>query len=251
MIDAHLHIGRDFVSDGRDTDEQMILERLEQCHLNGCVVYPGNSNISKEVERKQNEEAAAFFQKYPEKIWGICQLNPNYEEREFMEEVLRYQQMGFRGININPQIHGWDTRSHHGEIVFTVARETKMPLFINVGVGLPFGQPVKLMNLCKKYYDVPVVLVHATKSYCGSQCDVLMQECPNTYLETSLGPNMRSLNRYVKQFGAGRVIMGSCYIFHMEHSIYCFEHCGISGEEFDWATEKTILKVLGIERGKA
>lgn len=249
MIDAHLHIGRDLVYDGADTTEDMLLRILESCRLDGCVVYPGNSNISKEVERKQNGEVETLFRKYPERFFGICQVNPNYEREEYLEEISDYKRRGFRGINVNPQIHGWDPLSHHGEVVFSAAEEAGMPLFINVGIGLPLGQPVRLIGLCQKYEDVPVVLVHASKSYCGSQCDVVARECPNVYLETSLGPNMRLLKKYVGSYGAHRVIMGSCYPEHVEHSLYCLEHCGISSEEMDWVGRKTILRVFGEERG--
>lgn len=249
MIDAHLHLGKDLVYDGMDTTKDIILEIMKQCHLEKCVVYPGNSNISKETEREKNKEVEGFFQQYPNQILGICSLNPNYEEEEYEEEVRAYKKNGFLGINVNPQIYGWDPLSHHGMVVFQTAMRTQMPLFINVGIGLPLGQPVRLIERCKEYSNVPVVLVHAGKSYCGNQCNVVAQECPNVYLETSMGPNMRTLKKYVKTYGANRIIMGSGLMSLVEHSIYCFKHCGISDDELDWATKKTILNVLGLEGG--
>lgn len=247
MIDAHLHIGQDLVYDGKDTTEDMILDVLERCQLSGVVIYPGNSNISKDVEREKNKEVLELFSKYPDFIWGLCQINPNYEKEEYLQEILNYKRQGFLGINVNPQIHGWDPGSHHGEVVFSSAREAGMPLFIHVGIGLPLGQPIKLINLCKKYPDVSVVLVHAGKSYCGSQCDIVAEECENVYLETSMGPNMRLLKKYVETYGADRIIMGSCEISLVEHSIYCIKHCGIGEEDISWVAGKTICKVLGVE----
>lgn len=251
MIDAHLHLGEDLVYEGFDTSEEMILNILETCNLDGCVIYPANSNISLEIERKHNERVRKFFSKYPNKIFGICQLNPNYEKHIYMEEVKKYKVQGFRGISVNPQIYGWDPLSRHGEVVFETASELDMPLFIAVGIGLPLGQPIRLYDLCSKYSNVKVVLVHADKSYCGNQCEILIKECPNVFLETSLGPNMRLIKKYIKRYGANRVIMGSCHLSLVEHSIYTFEHCGINGEEKSWATDKTICHVLGIEGSEA
>lgn len=250
MIDAHLHLGEDLIYDGLDTSEAMILEVMKIHNLKRCVIYPANSNISLSVEREYNERVRKFFTKYPDKVYGICQLNPNYEKDLYMEEIKKYKKEGFKGISVNPQIYGWDPLSHHGKVVFETAAELNMPLFIAVGIGLPLGQPIRLYDLCVNYPNVKVVLVHADKSYCGSQCIPLVKECPNVYLETSLGPNMRLIKKYIQHYGADRIIMGSCHISLTEHSIYTFEHCGISAEEKDWATSKTICKVLGIERSE-
>ena len=249
MIDAHLHLGEDLIFDGVDTTEEKILEEMDRCGLEGAVIYPANSNVSLEAERERNERVAAFCRQYPERIYGICQLNPNYEREMYQAEVEKYKEKGLLGISVNPQVYGWDPRSHHGQIVFETAARLELPLFIAVGVGLPLGQPLRLYDLCQAYPQVPVVLVHADKSYCGHQCETLAGECANIYLETSLGPNMRLLKKYVDRYGADRVIMGSCTMTQVEHSIYMHEHCGITKEQKKWTMGKTIKKVPGIERG--
>lgn len=247
MIEAHLHLGKDGVYDGRDTTEDMILEKMDACGLDGCVVYPANSNVSLEAERERNERVRRFFQSHPGRIYGVCQVNPNYDPDLYEEELTRYQELGFAGVSVNPQIHGWDPDSHHGETVFEVANRRKLPLFIAVGVGLPLGQPLRLYELCRQYQELPVILVHAGKSYCGHQCDILAAECPNVFLETSYGPNMRSLKKYITKYGAERVIMGSGSLSQVEHSIYTYENCGITEEQKEWAMGKSVCKALGIE----
>ena len=250
MIDAHIHLGKDYVFDGRDVTEEEILEKIDSLNLDGCVVYPANSNISLEVERENNNRVLEFAKKYPSKVYPVCQLNPNYEYEQYYDEVSKYKELGCKGISVNIEIFGWDAHSHHGKTVFDVASKLELPLFITTGIGLPLGQPIRMYELCKDYTDVKVVLVHATKSYTGDQCKTLADECPNVYLETSIGPNMRSLKGLVNRYGSKRIIMGSALPELMEHSIYSFEYSGLSEEDIENATKNTILEVLNVKGDK-
>lgn len=247
MIDAHIKLGKDYISDGKDTTESEILKEMEKLHLDGCVVYPAGSNISLEIERENNERVLKFGQENPNKIFPVCQLNPNYEYDLFFSEFADYKKKGCKGISIDTEVYGWDAHSHHGRVVFETASNLDLPLFITSGVGLPLGQPIRLYDLCREYQNVKVVLVYATKSYVGDQCKVLADECSNIYFETSLGPNIRSLKNIVKKYGANRVAMGSGLIELMGHSVYSFENSGLSQTEIQQSTSKTILEIMGIE----
>lgn len=243
MIDAHLHLGKDLIYD-IDINLDEILEAMTKYGLEKVVLYPANSNISLETEREKHQMILEALKKYPNKFYGICQVNPHYEGNVFEEEVKKYIDVGFKGLSVNSQVHGWDPKSRYGKRVFNLARDLKIPLFISVGIGLPLGLPIKLYELIKEYSDIKVVLVHAGKSAFASQVHVLASEFQNVYLETSLGFNMREIKKSVKKYGANRIIMASCSFDEIEQSIYMYKNAGLSDYEFSYCTEKTILEVL-------
>lgn len=250
MIDAHLHLGKDFVYDGRDTTEEDIERVLKENGLKGCVLFPANTNISLEKEREQNERVRSFAGKSKFEIFGICQVNPHYTDKDYKEEVVRYVSEGFKGISVNPEVYGWSALTSSGERVFRTAFELKLPLFVSTGVGLPLGMPINLLPMCEKYSDVKVVMMHTGKSVYANQSETVGEICENVYFETSLGLNMRQIKARIKKFGARRVIMGSELLSEVAHSIYCYENCGISDEERAWSTEKSILSVFNKKEEK-
>lgn len=247
IIDAHLHLGKDLIYEGRDTTEQSIIDALEEHGVNKAVIYPANSNTGLKDERVRHMEVKKLCDKYPGKFVGICSVNPNIGAKEYMEEVESYINQGYEGINVNPLVHAWDPTTSKAELVFSAAQKYNVPLSINTGIGLPFGIPIKLFYLCKKYSNVKVIIVHAGRFIYNSQYIVLGRECPNVYFETSQGPNMRVLKSYVKMLGAHRVMMGSETLDEIAHSLYAYRHAGLTEEELRWClcdTVKSLFKGL-------
>ena len=250
IIDAHIHLGKDLIYEGRDTTEESILKALGEHGVDKAVIYPANSNTGLEDERARHNEVKEFCDKYPGKFVGICSVNPNIGAKKYMEEINKYIKQGFEGINVNPLIHAWDPTTSKGEQVFSTAQKFNVPLLINTGIGIPFGLPVKLYYLCKKYDDVKVIIVHAGHSMYDCQYLILGKECPNVYFETSEGPNMRTLKNYIKTLGAHRVMMASETLDEIAHSLYAYRHAGMSEEELEWCLGKTAKSVFkGLKRG--
>lgn len=247
MIDAHLHLGKDYVYDNRDTSISDILAALESNKLDGAVLYPGNSNVGTETERETHDVVCHAFEEYPNRFWGICQINPHVPEDEYFLESRRYIDLGFKGIAVNPQIYGWDPLSSKGDLIFRTALELDVPLFIYTGIGAPLGLPIKLFQPSKKYPDVKKVLVHAGYSMYTSQYELVMQECKNIYFETSMGTNMRVLLKFIKKYGADKIVMGSELLDEIPHSIYMYEQAGLSDSELKQCTHASILNILGIK----
>lgn len=248
MIDAHLQLGEDYIYDYLSTTVEDIKDVVEKGYRSGIVLYPGNSNSSIEIERKSHQVVLDYLTNNSNKVWGIARVNPNYDSEVYVKEVETYLNNGFSGISVSSQVYGWDPNSSKGELVFSTANKFSVPLFIPVGIGLPLGQPIKLFNLIKKYKNTKVVLVHAGKSVYGSQVNFLAEKFENVYLETSQGPNMRELKKYIAKFGSERVIMGSYNLDSLHHATYMAKNAGLTDDEFFWYTEKAIEKLLNNEQ---
>ncbi len=248
MIDAHLHIGTDDIFDDVDAIEEDILNVMDRNGISACCLYPANSNGSIEAEREKHQVVKDFFDKYPDRAYGICQVNPNYPDDVYFEEVKKHIDEGFKAVAVNPQIYGWDAMGKKGELVFLTASKLGIPVFIFSGIGLPLGQPIRYLPICQKYSDVKVVLVHAFKSVYGEQCDLVAELCPNVYYETSLSVNLRAVKKYSKKY-PHRMIVGSALLNEVEHTVYMLKHSNLTEEEEYWAAEGTIKEVLGIEGG--
>ena len=92
-------MGKDLIYEGRDTTEEMILEAMDQNGIDACLCYPANSNIGIEAEREKHREVKDFFKRYPERVFGICCVNPHYDEETYF--------MLKSGIPLRNWFNGW------------------------------------------------------------------------------------------------------------------------------------------------
>lgn len=207
------------------------MEAMDQNGIDACLCYPANSNIGIEAEREKHREVKDFFKRYPERVFGICCVNPHYDEETYFGEVRRYIGEGFRGISANPQVHAFDPLAQHCEKVFAAARELDVPVFVYVTVGLPFGKPMRLYELCEKYRDVSTVLVHSGEYFYQGQFNILGQEFENIYFEMSLGGDMRAIKKYVDMLGAERILFASETLPEIPYAMYMFRENDLTDKE--------------------
>lgn len=230
ILDAHLHLGRDYLDPTRSVSEQQLLDAMERNGLDGCVLYPGRSNLGLAIER-ENHKVVKDFMDTHEHVYGICMVNPHIGAQAYKEEIKRYKNEGFSGICVDPLSHGWDPKSEDGEMVFQTASQLNLPLFIVEGYVTPYGIPARLFEICLRYPDVRVVIVHAGRFIYDPQYKILGRECPNIYFETSHGPRMRDLKKYVRLLGSKRVFYGSDTLEDIDHIQYMYRHAQLTEEE--------------------
>jgi predicted TIM-barrel fold metal-dependent hydrolase len=218
---------------------------MDELGLESVVLFPGRSNIGLDMERAQHRVLTDFAWANPGKAYPICQVNPHIGEEAYRAEVGEYLKNGYYGMAIDPLAQAWDPLSHWGDMVFRVADDCKVPLFVGTGVGLPLGQPIHLTRLLERYPHVRVVLMHAGRFIYSSQYRVLGSEYPNVYFETSEGiGSAREIKYYVTTFGPHRVMMGSGTLDEIEENIYMYQHAGLGKEELQWCTQNSLLAVL-------
>jgi predicted TIM-barrel fold metal-dependent hydrolase len=137
-----------------------------------------------ENPRAEHDTIAAAVAAYPDRFTG-CACVPPYAS-DFHDEVRRCaEELGFRGLKLQPQYHGLNPVSRRSEFFFEAALKHKLPVIVHTGAGAPFALPSLYIAAASRYPDLPIVLGHAGGGLYVLEAIVAAGVCSNIYIELS------------------------------------------------------------------
>jgi uncharacterized protein len=246
IIDAHVHLGDDRLHDSHRTEKEL-LSASKKAGID-CLIVQTAQSPSIEITRSMHDRLVKFMQANREQVYAIASVNPNYDLDIYFGELQRViRDQGFIGMKIAPHTYSWNPLVQRGVVPFLAADTFDVPLMIHTGTGIPFSMPSSLYQRIKDFPHVRIILAHAGGHGLFIEETLwLAKQCPNVYLETSRGPNMDEIRRYVKELGAERVMFGSDSADEMEHSLWMYRNAGLSREEMEICFAGTAKEVFRI-----
>ncbi len=205
ILDAHVHLGEDFVFDHVGTEE-ILLECCEAYGLDGGLVQPSLPRPYVEDTRAIHDRIYRFTQDKRRRWWGMASIDPHFRPADYDAEAERcVRELGFVGIKLTPIGHACNPSSRDGMHVFEVCRGLDVPLMIHTGNGIPFADPMSSVKALEAFPDVRVVLAHAGSEMFHNSAIYLARKFENVYLEPT----------WVGTSGVGRMLseLGSTKIF--------------------------------------
>lgn len=254
IVDAHVHLGRD-VLHGRDTTGSDVIEAMDRSGVDAAVVQPGHDNTHPGAMVQAHDAIAVLARDYPGRVFGVCAPNPHLTPADYEAEVRRcVVDLRFVGVKVHPVVHAWHPLGRDGAHPFKVAGELGIPVMVHTGTGMPFSLPITLLPVARQFPAVRIILAHAGAAYYGNECLLVAQECPNVYLETSRGADMRTIRKFVKTLGADRILFGSDGLDEMVHALWMYRHSvtrelhweGLTDAELGACLGDTACRVFGI-----
>jgi predicted TIM-barrel fold metal-dependent hydrolase len=245
IVDVHLHLGADTTFDSDRTEEQL-LAGMKRAGIDKIIVQPAQWNTYLEITQRGHDRIAAFAQKHPGQVFGMCSVNPHFEPGVYMREITRcVHELGFVGVKIVAHAHAWNPWSRRGPLPFEVAEALDIPLMAHTASGIPFGLPSGFIPLARRFPEVRLILAHAGSFFFEDEHLIVAEECPNVYLDTSTRePNLENLRRLVKHLGPHRFMFGSDSPDEMEHNLWQHRHIGLTHTELDWIFHRTAEEVF-------
>ena len=249
IIDAHVHLGDDRLHDSHRTEKEL-LTAADKAGIGVLIVQTAQSP-SIEITRGMHDRLTQFMEVNPGRLYAIASVNPNYDLDIYFGELQRcIREHGYIGMKIAPHTYSWNPLVQRGIVPFLAADTFNVPLMIHTGTGIPFSMPSSLYQRLKDFPHIRVILAHAGgHSLFIEETLWLAKQCPNVYLETSRGPAIEDISRYVKELGAERVMFGSDSADEMEHALWMYHHAGLTKEEIMCCLSHTAQKVFNINCG--
>lgn len=208
IIDAHGHIGEDYVFDDKITEQEQ-LDTYAKYGIGGAVIQPLIVRPYIEDTREIHDRVYAFTKTDKMKIWGLAAINPHFRPEDYDTELIRcVRELGFVGVKITPIGHACDPASRDALHVFEVARALGIPVMIHTGQGIPFSDPIAVAKAAESFPNVTIVLAHAGGEMHHRQALYLAKRHENVYLEPSWAGANAVASMY-SALGATR-IMFSC-----------------------------------------
>jgi len=187
------------------------------------VVDPGQS--AQEVT-KSNDQTRQTVQAAPDRLYGLCFVNPALTGTEVKAELDRcLAQPEFRGIKLEFDLHCRDPKM---SVVMEAAIQYNVPVlhhtwYINLW---DYPNPERQKNrseshdvawLARRYPEARIVMAHMEGSEFRGILDV--EDCPNVWIDTSgAQPFTGCLEYAVSRIGADRILYGSDLFGRSLHS---------------------------------
>lgn len=158
-----------------------------------------------------NLEVFEALKRFPDRFVGIATVNPYYED--VVEEVEKcILDFKMKGIELQPNYHGYNLGSSILAPVINVAIKRKIPVLIPLRMSMNWNLPsikvTDISEVVKTYTDAHFIVG------CFNYGDIeelisLMNEVTNVMVEISGLQLMYGIERVVKEVGTERVLFGS------------------------------------------
>ncbi len=208
ILDAHVHLGEDFVFD-HVISEEMLLECFAAQGVDGGLVQPALPRPYPEDTRAIHDRIHRFAQRRERLWWGMASIDPHFRPADYDAEAERcVKTLGFVGLKLTPIGHACHPSSRDGMHVFEVCRGLDVPLMIHTGNGIPFSDPMSAVKAIEAFPDVRVVLAHAGSEMFNQSAIYLAKKFDNVYLEPTWVGSM-GIQAMLKEVGSTKIFFSS------------------------------------------
>ncbi len=247
IIDAHAHLGYDYVFEDDFTLEKL-LPQMDENKIDASVVQPG-SVLDLKTVIEQHDAIANLSREMPGRIFGMANVNPHLPTKQYREELRRcVNDLGFVGVKLHPLAHAVDPNRSNGRKVLATALDLGIPVMVHTGAGIPWALPSALIPLAIEFPELKIVLAHSGSAVFSSEAALAAKLCPNVYLETSWMPSI-AIHSFCKTLGANRVMFGSDHGENAVTELTKYRTIGLADEELVWCLGKTAAEVFELPVG--
>lgn len=214
ILDAHVHLGEDFVFGDVQTEEEL-LEFYRKYSVDGGIVQPYLCRPYLEDTQAIHDRIHVFTKNTEKRWWGMASINPHFRPGDYDTEAIRcIRNLKFVGIKITPIGHACHPSSKDAMHVFEVCRELDVPLMIHTGAGIPLSDPISCVKALDAFPEVTVVLAHAGSEMHNQQALYLAKKYKNVYLEPSWVGTSAVAN-ILKEVGSRKILFSSDNVYQI------------------------------------
>jgi len=244
IIDAHAHLGYDYVFEENFTLEKLLSNR-EKNGVEVSIVQPGTTFSLKTVI-KQHNFIADLSEKMAGRIFGMANPNPHLPTAKYRKELVRcVDDLGFVGVKLHPLAHAVNPILSAGRGVFETASDLGIPVMVHTGAGVPWALPSAIVPMALEFPNLKIILAHGGSAIFSNEASLAAKLCPNVFLETSWLPSI-SIYGFCKTFGSNRVMFGSDHSENIASELAKYRTMGLTDEEIEWCLGKTAMEVFKI-----
>lgn len=244
IIDAHAHLGYDYVFE-KDFTAENLLTNIEKNQIDISIVQPGTTLDLKTVIAQHNA-IADLSRKMPGRIYGMANPSPHLPVEDYRKELGRcVNELGFVGVKLHPLAHAVNPILSSGHKVFEAASDLGIPVMVHTGAGVPWALPSAIIPIAMEFPKLKIVLAHCGSAIFSAEAALAARLCSNIYLETSWMPST-AVRNFCRTLGADRIMFGSDSAENTAAELAKYRTIGLTSEELEWCLGKTAAKVFGI-----
>jgi len=195
VIDSHAHLGPFASYYIPDNTADGMVRSMDRLGVQSCWAFPFMLGCE---WKRGNDDVLAALREFPGRFWGLACMSPNYPE-ELVPELERCLEAGCVGIKLHSNLSSFDPNTVDMSQLLSYLNEYGL-----VCVSHNFGSGETIERYVKEYPRVTFVAGHFATNYAD-----ISNDCDNLFVCACTAWGLRSLEAFVGQVGAERVLMGS------------------------------------------
>ena len=246
IIDAHAHLGHDYVFDEEITEEELITQYRKD-HVDGAIIQPFISRPYIEETKAYHNRIAEFCDAGKGLFYGMASINPHFKDEEVYDELKRcVKELGFVGVKITPIAHAVNPASKDGMKIFHMARELKITVMVHTGSGAPFSDPMMILPAAKQFPDVKIVIAHAGTDLLKSEAVFLTKTYDQIYIEPSwLG--ISATKAVIESCGVNKVMFSSDHPHNVPMELLKYRNLISDSEDLERVLSGTVIEAFELK----
>lgn len=208
IIDGRIHIGEGLFGQRQSIGEA--LTRMDALGIDRSVLVPLRPRQYHLAP--ENDRIATVVREHPSRFLGVCRVDPWQGENAVAEVRRSIQNLGLRGLYLNP----WEENYQiNDEIVHPVVREAGrlgVPVLINAG-HLRVSHPTQVADLARAFPEVTFLASNGGNLNISgmllAEARAMLESCPNVAIETSGTYREDFLEEAMTEIGSTRVVFAS------------------------------------------
>lgn len=245
IIDAHSHLGYDYVFD-LDVTEDMLLQNNKAYGIDGGIVQPSLCRPYIKDTEEFHDRISSLCKKN-KNYWGMASINPHFTYSDYEKEAERcIKQLGFIGIKLTPIGHACNPASDDGMHVFEVAKLLHVPVMVHTGYGFPFSDPINIIPAAKKFREVKIVIAHAGTNFFTQEALHVAEEYDNVFIEPS-GAGIESVSLLLKKLGTKKLMFSTDILLNVPMELAIYKKLLPKQEDFEQVCYRTVTDVFDLK----
>ena len=210
IIDAHNHVGMDV--EGVMQEPQSLLRKMEQSHVEKCIIFPFNEIKPGKAFSAANDYIAKVTAAHPDKFIGFARTDPRHPLAA--DEVRRaVKELGLKGLKLHPRSQLFKPSEETMVPVLEVCVALSVPILFHSGYAYDPIPPM-IAKVAESFPELPIIMGHMGCSEVCTPTGVeeaiqVARRNDNVYLETSRVMLTSCIVKAVQAIGDTRVIFGS------------------------------------------
>jgi predicted TIM-barrel fold metal-dependent hydrolase len=163
---------------------------MDLCGIERAVLLPLNCRKAYGCEMPSNREVSEIVEKDRRRFIGFASVDPNTKEEALQELREAHDQLGLRGLKLNPALQDFDPAGSSALDIYREADRLLMPVLIHTGItfsnrfSIAHTQPLLLDDVARKHPKLRICLAHFGWPWVLDALTVAIRN-PNVYIDTA------------------------------------------------------------------
>jgi len=156
IIDAHNHIGMDL--EGVTQLPQSLLRKMEQSHVQKCIIFRSTRSSLAKRFRLQNDYIAKVVAAHPEKFIGFARTDPQHPLA--VDEVRRaVKQLGLKGLKLHPRSQMFNPSDEQTLPLLEACVGLRVPILFHSGYAYDPIPPM-IGQVAQSFPELSIIMGH-------------------------------------------------------------------------------------------